>query len=134
RAIAQVAQLLGGSRRGGFGRGLRRQDPDQSGAALVVVVDQVVEQALLLDLDDVVDRGRRPALGAFAVAAAMAGELVDAERLVVRLRPAAHDRREGMAGGAEIPARDPAALLELDRDELAGPGEDDLIAAVEIRV
>ena len=47
--------------------------------------------------------------------AVTAGSSCGAERLVVRLRPAAHHRRERMAGGAQVPARDPAALLELDR-------------------
>src|SRR3954452_11515467 len=39
-----------------------------------------------------------------------------------------------MRGGAQVPARDPATLLELDRDELTRAGQERLVAAVQIDV
>ena len=57
-----------------------------------------------------------------------------ANALVVRLRPAAEDRRQREAGGAKVPAADATALVGLDRDDLTGVGEEDLGPAIEVEI
>ena len=66
--------------------------------------------------------------------AAAVSPIVLAELLVVGLGPAAHDGGQRMAGGAEVPAPDPGALVELDADDLAVVRRGAPRPAVEIEV
>ena len=65
--------------------------------------------------------------------AAPAG-LVVAQLLVIRLGSAAQHRAGVVAHRAEIPATDRATLVQVDRDDLAGAGQTDLVVPIEIEI
>ena len=60
--------------------------------------------------------------------------LMLAERLVIGLRPAPQDRAQRVADRPDVPAADPGALGEVDRHDLAGTGQPDVVDAVEVEV
>ena len=57
-----------------------------------------------------------------------------AKLLVIRLGAAAHHGRQRMARGAEVPASDPGALVDLDGDDLAVVDEEGLVRPVEVEI
>ena len=114
-------------------RGRRgRKQADEAGASLVVVDEEQLGEPFLLRRDDVVD-GRR-LLGLRPVVRRGSQPIVLAELLVIRLGATPHHGRQRMTGGAEVPAADSGALVELDRDDLAVVDEQRLGSAVEIEV
>src|SRR5207244_4284081 len=117
RARHEIAEVAASARAPARRRGVPREDAEQPGAALEVVIDEAGREAGFPDLHPVVDRRRDVAGGA---GPALGGpgrdrRLVATKRLVVGLRPAPEDARERMARGAHVPRTNPAALVELDR-------------------
>ena len=111
----EVAELLEVGLLEPFGGRSRRQHVDQAEASLVGVVPEPLADARLVDLDEVVD-GDRAIAGLLLLHLARVG---GDEHVVVRLRPAPHDRRQGVPHGARVPAADAAALARLDGHDLA---------------
>ena len=103
-----------------------REEADESRASLVGVVVELRGEPGLLEDRPFVD-GRRPA----RVVSRLGDQrrVLLADGLVVRLRPAPQDRAQGVADRPDVPATDPGALGEVDRHDLAGAGQPDVVDA-----